>query len=393
MGYDDGGIKPYYPKNSPMNRADDVAKCSSAWLGSISPVYAEGNTLFETLMLNLVLLRDGEFSEEALWADPRPAWESDALRNVEMQGVQPPDDPAGLCSFPSRRIMLIRQGERVIGFIRYVGEAFSRDAAQGEQWTLWTLPKAKKGEVARPVPRSARLPAQLWREMGALLMVQSDGNACLPGVVRWVSRLNAQASSPLHGALCRFHCVKALYDVAQSSNMTEIQDDSLTFSVDLLTEAGKPWLALLGEELKRCDLAAWQLGLLAEQLMGAEGGKVCEGGKKRTATAEARRNEAQERFYFELDHPFRQWLQTLRVEDDSEVRRDRVDALRRIMRETALRCGREMLDRVSPAAYARRKQGEGEKRVTAPEAWLIFRRIIYKLTIMENEGKKEAQGA
>ena len=310
MGYDDGGIKPYYPKNSPMNRTDDVAKCSLAWLGSISPVCAEGDTLFETLMLNLVLLRDGEVSEEALWSGFHPSWESEALHDVEMQGVQPPDDPAMLCSFPSRRIMLIRRDDRVIGFIRYVGEAFSRDAAQAEQWTLWTIPKAKKGEVSRPVPRSSkfRLPAQIWREMGALLMVHDDGSTCLPGVVRWVSRLSVPKHSPLHSALLRFRCVKALYDVAQSSNMTEIQDDSLTFSVDLLTEAGKPWLKLLGTELERCDRAAWQLGLLAEQLMGAEGGKVYEGEKKRTGAAEARRNEAQERFYYELDLPFRAWL-------------------------------------------------------------------------------------
>ena len=393
MGYDDGGIKPYYPKNSPMNWTDDVAKCSKAWLGSICPVYAEGNTLFETLMLNLVLLRDGAVSDEALWPRQRPSWESDTLRNVEMQGVQPPDNPAELYSLPFRRLMLIRREDRVIGFIRYVGEAFSREAAQTEQLTLWTIPKAKKGEVSRPVPRSARLPAQIWREMGALLMVRDDGNTYLPGVVRWISRLSMPKRSPLHNVLCRFHCVKALYDVAQSSNMTEIQNDSLTFSVDLLTEAGKPWLDLLGAELDKCDRAAWQLGLLAEQLMSAEGGKVYEGGKKCTPAAVARRNEAQERFYFELDLPFRAWLRTLRAEDDSDLRHARVDRLRKVVRDTALRCGREMLDKVSPAAYARRMSGEGETHCTAPEAWMIFRRAIYRIIPAIYDNKKEAKGA
>lgn len=37
-------------------------------------------------------------------------------------------------------------------------------------------------------------------------------------------------------------------------------------------------------------------------------------------------------------------------------------------------------------------KGEGEAHITAPEAWLIFRRTINKLTIMENEGIKEAKG-
>ena len=387
IGFDDGGIKPYYEKNSSMNRADDLAKCSVAWLGSISPIYAEGDTLFETLMLNLVLLKNGEYSDEALWPRQRPSWEYDTPHVIEMAGVPLPDNPAELCTFLARRIMLIRKDERVLGFVRYVGEAFAREAASTEQWSLWMIPKAKKGETNLPVPRSSRLPAQIWREMGSLVAVR-DGDYP-PGVVRWVRLLSQPDHSPLRDALCRFRYVKALYDVAQSSSMTEILEDSLTFSVSLLGDAGRAWVELLASELELYNRVAWQLGLLAEQLLSAEGGKVFEGKNKRTATAEACRIDAQERFFHELDQPFRQWLQGLRAQDDPRTRQVRIQQLRRIGRQKALKCGREMLDQVSPSAYCKRGKGEGESHNTAPEAWLLFRRTINKLIHVDTEESSE----
>ena len=388
VGYDDGGIKPYYPKNTPMNRTDDLAKCSVSWLGNISSIQAEGDTLFETLMLNLVLLKDGK--EDAPWPRQRPTWEYDAPHVVEMQGISLPDNPAELLTCLSRRIMLIRRDDRVLGFVRYVGEAFPKENASTEQWTLWIVPKAKKGAIAPPVPRTSRLPAQMWREMGALLVGQTD-EKFIPGVVQWVSALSTLNNSPLHDRLCRFHYVKAQYDVAQSSNMTEVLDDSLTFSVGLLTEAGHAWVVLLQEELNLYSRVAWQIGLLAEMLMSAEGGKVCEGREKRTQTALAQRTAAQERFFHALDQPFRLWLRDLRANDDSLTRDARVKNLRKTAKSLALRCGQEMVSRVSPAAYSKRKKGEGEDHPTAPEAWLVYRRAINKLMPLETE-QKEAGG-
>jgi len=119
------------------------------------------------------------------------------------------------------------------------------------------------------------------------------------------------------------------------------------------------------------------------------GGKVFEGKNKRTATAEACRNAAQERFFHELDQPFRLWLQGLRAEDDSLKRQERVQQLRRIGRRIALNCGREMLDQVSPSAYCKRGKGEAESHSTAPEAWLLFRRAINKLIRVDAEQSSE----
>lgn len=392
IGYDDGGIKPYYEKNSAMNQTDPLATCSVSWLGSISSVFAEGDTLFESLALNLVLLKNGTLSDESIWPCQRPTWEYDAFHQVEMMGVSQPDNPAELCTFLSRRIMLIRKADKVLGFVRFVGEAFPKADAEVEQWTLWIVPKGKRGESTLPVPRGIRLPAQMWREMDALLAGR-DGNGFCPGVVRWISLLSGLNDSPLRGRLCRFRYVKAQYDVAQSSSMTEILDDSIAFSAGLLTRAGRDWVQLLEDEVALCDKVSWQIGLLAEQLMSAEGGKVSEKKDKRTATARARKQAAQDQFFHMIDLPFRRWLQELRADDNSEDRHERIQALRRTVRDAAMKCGRGMLDRVSPAAYSKRMKGQGEQHCTAPEAWLLFHRAINKCIPLESSNSLQTGGA
>ena len=380
LGFDDGGIKPYYPKNTELNHTDERAKCTVSWLGSISPIYAEGGTLFETLLLNLVLLRDGAFDDEALWSAQRPTWEEERSELTESVGTVIPDNPAQLYTMPFRRLLLVRDGERVTGFLRYVGAGFSQTAAFNEQMTLWTQTKAKKGETPSLIPRKTRMPTQLWRELGAL--TAGDG-ARRPGIVNWISRLHSPDYRMIPWDRCTFHYVKALYDVAQSSSMTEIIEDRISFSAGLLTELGKPWLDLISKELTVCSRAAWQLGLLAKDLLDAEGGKVYEGKGKMTATAESVVREAGERFYFEMDVPFRRWLLTLNSADSSEKRAERVGELRETVRATALRCAEEQLRRVSPAAYSKRPDGESGAHRTAPEAWVIFKGALYKLFSQE----------
>ncbi len=383
--FDDGGIKPYYKKNTPMNVNSELASCSEAWVGSTTPIFAEGDSLFETILLNLVLLKDGELDNESIWPRQLPTWEYETLHNKEMVGESLPDNPAELLTFLSRRIMLIRREDKVLGFVRYVGEAFPREAATTDQWTLWSLPSAKKGAESLPVPRTSRLSAQMWREMGALLVVQDNG-APLPGVVRWIRLISSQMMSPLKNSLCRFHYIKARYDVSQKSNMTEILEDSVTFSVGLLTEAGHAWVTLLTHELDMCNDVAQQLGLLAERIFSAEGGKLYEiknGKRVKTNSAIQQRDLAQEQFFYEINQPFRQWLRSLRAEDDSEMRHNRVEKLRELTRNIAYNCGREMMSKISPTAFSKRNKTEEDAHLTAPQAWVIFKATMKKTIIID----------
>ena len=76
------------------------------WLGSIGLIAAKGKTLFETLMLNLVLWRDAAEP----WEDGIPAWEAE-LPKEKKREIPPPYNPSELFTIQGRQILLQRKEE------------------------------------------------------------------------------------------------------------------------------------------------------------------------------------------------------------------------------------------------------------------------------------------
>lgn len=79
-GFDDAALKPHIPKEQ------REGKIALAWLGQLGFVYAKGNNLFETLLLNLVLLRP----DHSLWGENCPAWERETPRSEELRVIPLP---------------------------------------------------------------------------------------------------------------------------------------------------------------------------------------------------------------------------------------------------------------------------------------------------------------
>lgn len=95
---------------------------------------AEGKDLFETLMLNLVLLKDGS---DELWGEEFPIWESETVKRAERTEISLPQSLSELYTLQSRRIELVREQDKVIGYILIGGDFFTKDNAFIEQMTLW----------------------------------------------------------------------------------------------------------------------------------------------------------------------------------------------------------------------------------------------------------------
>ena len=258
MAYDDAGIKDYYTPNSAMNQKSEITKNAVCWVGNLCSIYAEGSSLFETLMLNLVLLKNGRLDNDGLWGRQRPTWEYEEPHIVEKVGVSMPDNPAEILSFLSRRLMLIRNKDRILGYLRYVGEAFIKENANTEQWTIWKM--RKQGQTLMPVPRDEPMPAQLWREIGAII---SSKENLPPGVVSWISAISNLPDSPMKKKICYFHYTKLQYDNGQHSNIIDEYDDGVSFCLGLLTEAGKPWVSLIQDTLQVINNAAEDIGEFA----------------------------------------------------------------------------------------------------------------------------------
>ena len=174
-GYDDTSAKP---------KGKGLPSVGAGWLGKLGYIQAQGNNLFETLMLNLTLLQDGV----KLWGENQPCWELDEPHSAERTEIALPDNPAQLLTLQSRRLLLDREGEIVTGFSLLGGDFFPRENAFAEQMTVWRDPDAKKSKKTGQVTfvPSRHDPAkQFWREFPAVFCEEGE-SVRRPGVVRWV---------------------------------------------------------------------------------------------------------------------------------------------------------------------------------------------------------------
>ena len=83
---------------------------------------AVGKNLFETLMLNLIFLEDGQ----TLFNEDVPCWELPVPRSAERTEVAVPDNFAGLMTLQSRRLLLKEQGGAVFFLIAGISATLGR---------------------------------------------------------------------------------------------------------------------------------------------------------------------------------------------------------------------------------------------------------------------------
>lgn len=383
-------------ENKSAKKQETSESIGVGWLGKLSLVHAVGKNLFETLMLNCVLLRNGR---NELFGEDLPTWEKDSLEIRERHFIPVPDDFAGLLTLQSRRILLIPDTDGVLGFAAYGGDYFSREGAVNEQFTLWTIPKVPKGKVALPVPRYQDMPAQMWREVSSLL-IQNESNTdtknVSPGVVRWISLLTERLSL----GMIAFRYTKIKYD-SKNCSVVDCLSDSLSLSSDLLSKLGENYLIKISEVVADCVKAAFAVRCFGEALFDAEGGdtagKQYEANKKDRLDAGSR---AEEQYYYMLDGPFREWMMKLSARDSHEQFETNVQAMKDTARILALKCGQTMYDAAGPAAFAGHwsgsktdsKSGDSSyvknkpRHYSSPEAYLVFKAMVSKALGKKKEG-------
>lgn len=342
-----------------------------SWLGSIGPIIAKGNTLFETLLLNLTLLRDGLY----LWGEAYPAWEAapntKPVANIEELEIAIPDNQAELLTLQSRRILLKRENGAVNRYIDAAGYYFVAQNPFVEQMTIWETKTNKQKQIIEYKPKVHDKTRQIWREFASFVGKEQKHK---PGVVTWVELLQSQEIFSKTKLVC-FCIASVQYDKQQKSSVINEFSDTLEFHSELLTEAGTFWQDLIVKEIDICDSFAQIVGVLAEELNKAAGGKG-------NTAAE----QAKTQFYYRLDIPFREWLLTLEPQQGSKAREERRDAWREQARRIVLNLGRELIAASSPAAFAGKaitekiKGNDVERHYSAPEAWNNF---LYRLNRWE----------
>jgi CRISPR system Cascade subunit CasA len=391
-GWDDNAIK---PSQEAKNRTG-IKSAPLGWLSELGYIEVVGNSLFETLMLNLTLLRDGV----ELWdmADCKPSWEGEPCQR-ELNKIPMPNHPAALLTMQYRRIKLEAENGVVCRYYVYSGDLISSTNAFAEQNTLWHRMKGKGGGPDVWIPRTHDPARQLWRDFSAIAS-QNDSNRIpqnegspSPGVVKWVNVLVGNKKIP-KDYLVRLRIIANHYDGKFSKTVDDMFSDQLTLHADLLTELGIIWRKRIEEEILDCDKGAKACGILAMELKLAAGAKESKQVARSTRKTWVQHGEAL--FYDAIDQPFRIWLAGLSAQQNRVEMVEQCDAWRQKACDIGLKLGKQLVDEAGPAAFVgravekanqkgKKTQSGGKVYYAAPDSYQKYRRKIKKI-FQEREG-------
>ncbi|WP_019547928.1 type I-E CRISPR-associated protein Cse1/CasA [Streptomyces sulphureus] len=317
--------------------------------GMLGGVLVEGDTLRETLLLNLIPREDAallrhDAGDLPVWRRPQPPG-SGPLPEAEAR----PYGPRGLYTWQARRVRLHHDGREAYGVVLAYGDPLPyRDMHDREPMTGWRRSPQQEKKLRRsPVylPRTHDPARTAWRGLASLITgdppaAQGAGSGGAPGiaprVLEWLGRMAEESDALGRDRLIRARLLGCEYGTQQSV-VADVIDDSLSLSVVLLSQHDRGLANTAVEAVQLAETAVWLLGNLAAGLAQAAG-----------ADEPTPRAEARDRGFGELDGPFRQWLGSLRSDTDAA---ERLEEWRRTAHSRVLALGLQLVESSGEAAW------------------------------------------
>ncbi|MFJ8143234.1 type I-E CRISPR-associated protein Cse1/CasA [Streptomyces sp. NPDC096013] len=312
--YDTSGIKTGAVGDG-RARSGKVYPLGVGWAGTLGGVFVEGDTLRETLLLNLVA---ADTTGLRIDGDDRPAWRREpcgptAVANRHPSGVR------DLYSWQTRRLRLHFDEDGVHGVVLGYGDPLTaHNLHTREPMTAWRRSPAqekKRGEALVYLPREHDPTRAVWRGLASLVAERDAAaqgvqaaSALRPQILEWVARLVTEGELP-RGYLIRTRLVGAVYGTQQSV-IDEIVDDHLAMAVVLLHRQDREYAQQAIDAVGDAERAVTVLGDLASDLARAAGTQT-----------DGPRTRARERGFTALDDPYRLWLRALAGAADSDEQR------------------------------------------------------------------------
>lgn len=337
------------------------------WCGQLGGVHLRGDSLRDTLWLNL-------------WAalpnsnDDDPAWE----RAPGDVGVGPdllhrPAGPVDLYTWQSRRIRLVGNRSGVTGVVLTYGDQVIPQERQAllqlEPMTGWrhSAPQTKAYSADIFMPRLHRPGVQMWRGLAGLLPQtdRSTPDTRPPRVVEHAVALVDEGVLHEDQAI-RLRAVGVVYG-AQNSVVDDIVDDDLDLPAALLPAAGGELRRSAVDAVEAADRAVFALASLAANLALAAGAD--------REALDGPRDRIREAAYATLDPHYRRWLvEVLPAEDGDTLSAEREWQL--LVRSQVSTLAEDLVRQSAPAAWVGRSDGRRHVDVGLAEAW--FRSALAK---------------
>jgi CRISPR system Cascade subunit CasA len=341
-------------------------------LGRLGGVYAEGEDLAETLLLNLM---PADFLESAgtPFDGDLPVWERDpqgpAPEHREPEGA--PNGIVDLYTWQSRRLRLVTDGQSVTGALICQGDRLElRDQWTTEPMTAWRRSEnqEKQRKLERVyLPRRHDPDRGFWRGLAANLPALSDGHAAgarslPPLIARWIGHAHAVGLLE-RDRLVHYHAVGIAYGT-QEAVVTDLVDDRLTVAAAVFDAANRELAATVADAVADADHAVRALAALARDLARAAGGRDGVDGKGGAAAATG---------YAALEARYRTWIAGLRSDTDTDQARTEWQAAVWVeIRDLAAR----LVEAAGAAAWKGR--GTGSDLINSSIAQNRFRRTVFR---------------
>lgn len=358
--FDDNNVAKHRNKEASASKE----KAGVGWLGKLGLIYLVGNNLFETLMLNFIMI-----NQRIIQSEQKPVWEYDTVPTRENNEILLPKNLAELYSLQSRRIILQRKNDAVISYKILGGDFFGKENALFEPMTVWRLAKDKKTYL----PKEHDPSQQMWREFATLYEGTENQRA---GVVEWFRYLCENeiidSSSPLRTAIC-----SVVYGTQQCV-VDNVFSDSLQMHSAILSDVGENFRNQIENEISKCGEVAKSIGKFAVNLYLASGGSD----DPKNKSADKAKETAQAQLYYRLDMPFRTWLMGI----DPDTMEDTTEAIcqwRKTVKAIAMQYANEQATNASDDAVVGhsipKTATSKAKYYSVPQALLIFKADLKRI--------------
>lgn len=348
--YDDTSAK---PSGESKLSGTKLPSPGVGWLGKLGLVSVSGNTLFETLMLNMVLLNE----QGELWGEEKPIWERDRIADGERVEIPIPDNLSELYTLQSRRLYLDKRGEQITGYHLLGGDFFERENAFIEPMTIWRQSDSKKIEIF--TPRRHDPSKQFWRNFSSLIPIKEKVHR--PGIISWVDRLESEDILKDHFLSLKIASVQ--YG-DKDFFVANVFSDSIQMHAALISNMNHSWQNSIINCVAFCDSVSEKVWNFAKNVNVAEGGAYIP--KEDKCSAKVYANKWKVEFYNCVDAPFRKWLCMIVPETDDMEQKER--AWRNICLRIAEDLGKEIVNQTDPIAIL----GNSEKGYSVAEAMNRF---------------------
>lgn len=277
-------------------------KASKGWLFDIGGIYLAGDTLLETLLLNLTLEHPIEshrgFSQ-------KPAWEQEIDVVLDkLLDEEPIDNLAELYTNWSRAIFINPETDMSKPFsfdIIKVPEINHQDFFL-ELMTVWK--DNKTGDLKGTLtPRKHRAEEAIWRSFGLLTLPNTE-NHRKPGIVDWLDML-----LELDIDINSYFRFVSMADDGNATSWVPVDEvyDSLTIEEHIVTDAQETgWVPLIHEEVEKIKTV---IGFILR-------GFATDINEIRNSKNTGFVSRVVSEAYFAVDEPFRQWLSSLGIRDN-----------------------------------------------------------------------------